>query len=158
MAGSKSVGLLLFRRTGVAGVELLIAKMGGPFWERKSDHSWTVPKGLVEEGDDGDLSVAEREFAEEMGFRPPAGDSLDLGSTKSGSKTICVFAREGDADATAVESNTFEMEWPPRSGQVQEFPEVARAEWVEPERATKLLAKSQAVFVERLLDKLEISR
>ncbi|MCB0990247.1 MAG: NUDIX domain-containing protein [Acidimicrobiales bacterium] len=155
MAGERSVGLLLYRKRPPEGhVEVLIAKMGGPFWANKHAHSWTVPKGLVTEADADDAAAAEREFAEEMGRSAPPGTSADLGTSRSGSKTIVVLAREGDFDADDIVSNTFEVEWPPRSGLVQQFPEVERASWVTPQDARQLLAKSQTVFIDRLLELL----
>ena len=145
-----SAGLLLWRdRSGV--VEVLLGHMGGPFWARKSDHAWSVPKGLIDsDADEDPLTAAEREFAEELGSPAPDGESIELGSVKSGSKTIIVFAREGDFDADAATSNTFTMEWPKGSGTLQEFPEIDRTEWVPLADAVRYLTKSQAPFAERL--------
>ncbi|MCP3939351.1 MAG: NUDIX domain-containing protein [Actinomycetia bacterium] len=157
MAAQLSVGLLLYRPTGSTGpLEFLIAKMGGPFWTHKHEHSWTIPKGIAEAADPDELAVAEREFAEEMGSFAPIGDTIALGSVKSGNKTITIFAREGDFDATSIRSNTFELEWPPRSGAKRQFPEVERADWVSADEARLLLTKNQTMFIDRLLDAISI--
>ncbi len=123
-----SSGLLLYR-TGPEPT-VLIAHMGGPYWVKKTDAAWTIPKGLHEPGETDHLAVAEREFAEELGSPAPPGPSMSLGSIRSGAKKIHVFAREGDFDASDIASNTFEIEWPPRSGRRRSFPEVDRAAWV----------------------------
>ena len=144
-----SVGLLLHRQVD-GETEVLLAHMGGPFWERKDDHAWTIPKGLRED-DDGDLvAVAEREFAEEMGTPAPAGPTVDLGECRAGRKTNHIFAREADFDASAIVSNTFEMEWPPKSGRLREFPEVDRAEWLSLDDARRKLVKGMLEFLDRL--------
>lgn len=145
-----SSGLLLHRTAEDGGLEILIGHMGGPFWARKNEHAWSIPKGIHDEGESDHLAVAEREFAEEMGIPAPAGASIDLGSVRSGKKLIRVFAREGDLDTAAVVSNTFEMEWPPGSGTVASFPEIDRAEWVSIPAAEVLLVKSQLPFLTRL--------
>ncbi len=151
----ESSGLLLYR-TGVDGiVEILIAHMGGPFWARKNEHAWSIPKGIHDEGESDHLAVAEREFAEEMGLSAPVGVSIDLGTVRSGKKQIRVFAREGDVDATSVVSNSFEMEWPRGSGTLASFPEIDRAEWVSIPTAETLLVKSQLPFLGRLTESLQ---
>ena len=164
--GLMSCGLLLYRFNSAAssggpesgdvdtgaGIELLLAHMGGPFWARKDAGAWSIPKGISEDGDLDVLATAEREFGEEMGSPPPPGDSIELGSSRSGKKRIEIFAREGDFDLATFKSNEFEMEWPRGSGQMQSFPEADRAAWVTPEQARTLLAKSQVVFVDRLLE------
>ncbi len=159
-----SAGLLLFRtRDGVRGgigglgeeaVEVLLGHMGGPFWASKYDHCWSIPKGLEDDCDADLLATAEREFEEEMGSRPPLGSSWNLGQTRRGSKTIVIYAREGDFDATAAVSNTFEMEWPPRSGKMQQFPEIDSAEWMSVAVARTKLVKGQQVFLNRLLARM----
>ncbi len=162
-ASINSSGLLLYRLDrGTAGgaknrndVQLLIAHMGGPYWAKKHDHAWTVPKGLHEPGETDGLEVAEREFAEEMGSPAPPGPTVPLGSKRASGKTIMVFARNADFDAETIESNHFEMEWPPRSGRLASFPEVDKAAWVDPVEAKQLLVKSQVDFVDRLLDHLD---
>ncbi len=149
---SESVGLALWRRNASGDVEVLIGHMGGPFWAKKHEGAWSFPKGLVEVDDRDPLAVAEREFAEELGRSAPPGESVSLSSSRSAGKRIEIHAREGDFDADSIESNTFELEWPPRSGRVQRFPEIDRAAWVSLDDARRLLAKSQRVFVDRLFD------
>ena len=147
-----SAGLLLYRR--VPGrVEVLLVHMGGPFWAHKDEHAWSVPKGEYDEGDDP-ATVAAREFTEELGSAPPDGPTLALGSARQSAKTVTVFAREGDFDASAAVSNTFTVQWPPRSGRFQEFPEVDRAEWFDLATAATKLVKGQVVFLPRLADRL----
>ncbi|MEP9393763.1 NUDIX domain-containing protein [Gordonia sp. VNQ95] len=144
-----SSGLLMYRRSGT-GIEILIAHPGGPLWARKDDGAWSIPKGLVDEGEDL-LAAARREFAEEIGQPAPEGEVLDLGVVrlKSG-KRVVAFAVEGDLDVSMVASNTFEMVWPPRSGRVQKFPEVDRAQWVSTADAAIKLNPAQVAFVDRL--------
>ena len=150
----RSAGLLLFRRSS-AGLEVLVVHPGGPFWARKDLGAWSLPKG--EYDDDEDPAVcARREFAEELGTAPPDGELLDLGEVrlKSG-KVVVAWAVEGDLDTAEIVSNTFETEWPPRSGRRQEFPEVDRAEWFGPAEARSKLNPAQAEFVDRLESLLE---
>ena len=150
----RSAGLLLFRRSS-AGLEVLVVHPGGPFWARKDLGAWSLPKG--EYDDDEDPAVcARREFAEELGTAPPDGELLDLGEVrlKSG-KVVVAWAVEGDLDTAEIVSNTFETEWPPRSGRRQEFPEVDRAEWFGPAEARTKLNPAQAEFVDRLESLLE---
>lgn len=149
-----SSGLLLYRYPDTQ-LEILIGHMGGPFWSAKNTHAWSIPKGLHDADEDDSLLVAEREFAEEMGAAAPRGPSLELGSVKSGSKLITVFAREGTFDAESAVSNTFEMEWPRGSGTMASFPEIDRAAWVSIEAAATLLVKGQLPFLERLVAALE---
>lgn len=145
-----SCGLLLYRiNDGV--LEVLIAHMGGPFWERKQLAAWSIPKGLAEAGETDLLAVAEREFTEEMGSAPVPGPTAELGSVKSGKKTIHVFARPGSFDVRTFHSNEFEMEWPKGSGKLQSFPEVDSANWVTTAVARDLLVKSQVEFLDRLI-------
>ncbi|MEZ5230648.1 MAG: NUDIX domain-containing protein [Acidimicrobiales bacterium] len=150
MPSPQSSGLLLYRWQGER-VQLLIAHMGGPYWAKKHEHAWSVPKGLHEADEVDALAVAEREFAEEMGSPPPSGPTLDLGSKRASGKTLTIFAREGDFDETSIVSNHFELEWPPRSGQIRSFPEVDRVAWVDDDEARQLLVKGQVEFVDRLL-------
>jgi len=146
----ESAGLLLWRRIAVGRVELLLGHMGGPFWAHREEGAWSIPKGLAEPNEDNLLAVAEREFAEEMGTSAPVGESTGLGSVMANGKRITIYAREGDFDAEAMVSNTFEIEWPRGSGEVQAFPEIDRAGWMSPADARRLLAKSQCSFVDRL--------
>lgn len=153
----RSAGILLYRRTTGApvGLEVLIAFPGGPIWARKPDAgSWSLPKGLVDAGE-SDWDAARREYAEEIGSPVPDGAPIDLGEVrlKSG-KTVIGFAVEGDLDVRTVRSNTFELVWPPRSGRMQSFPEIDRAEWCVPDEARVRLNPAQAPFVDRLLDAL----
>lgn len=151
----RSAGILLHRGGGEAA-EVWIAHMGGPFWARKQERAWTVPKGLVGDGENP-LDAARREFAEEIGASAPAVDYVDLGEFRySSGKRLRVFAADGTGfDPGAIHSNLFEMEWPPRSGRMQSFPEVDRAEWVPLERARALLVASQVPMLDALLSLVE---
>ena len=124
--------------------------MGGPFWARKDDGAWSVPKGEYADGEDP-LAVAHREFEEELGSPVPASDLVPLGELRAGSKVLTLWAAEGDLDATATVSNTFSLEWPPRSGRVQEFPEIDRAAWLDLDEARVKLVKGQVPFLDRLV-------
>ncbi len=152
--GTTSAGLLLFRHAP-EGLEVLLAHMGGPLWERRDVGAWTIPKG--EPGPDEDLHAAAlREFAEELGSPPPPGPDLPLGAVRqNGGKTVHAWAREGDLDADAVVSGTFEMQWPPRSGRTRAFPEVDRAAWLPLARARELVVSAQAELLDRLAAALE---
>jgi len=146
----QSAGLLLHRGDGDA-IEVLIAHMGGPFWVKKDDGAWSIPKGEYETGDDP-LTAALREFEEELGSTPPPAPYRPLGSVKqSGGKLVTVWAVEADFDASRSVSNTFEIQWPPGSGRLQSFPEVDRAGWFTLEVARTKLVKGQAPFLDRLL-------
>jgi predicted NUDIX family NTP pyrophosphohydrolase len=124
--------------------------MGGPLWARKDAGAWSVPKGEYADEEEP-LAAARREFAEELGHDAPAGDAIDLGDvTQSGGKRVRAFAIEGDLDVSNVKSNVFEMEWPPRSGRRESFPEVDRAAWFELDAARAKLVKAQAAFLDRL--------
>ena len=119
-----SAGIMLYRRTGKA-LEVLLVHPGGPFWAKKDDGAWTIPKGLYESGEEPE-AAARREFAEETGYAP-AGEMLALGSFRQPSgKRVMAFALEDDFEPDELVSNTFEMEWPPRSGKRQSFPEIDR--------------------------------
>jgi predicted NUDIX family NTP pyrophosphohydrolase len=148
-----SAGVLLWRRVPT-GVEVLIGHMGGPFWARKDDAAWSIPKG--EHGPDEDpLAVALREFEEETGSPVPAADLVPLGQVRaSGGKVLTAWAAEGDLDADATTSNTFELEWPPRSGRMQEFPEIDRTAWVPIDVARTKLVTGQVPLLDRLIDAL----
>lgn len=145
-----SAGLLLYRRSAAGAVEVLIAHPGGPFWARKDDGAWSIPKG--EYGDDEDpWLAAQREFAEELGLAVPDGPRIDLGSVKqAGGKTVTAFAVRGDLDITDARSNTFEIEWPKGSGKLREFPEVDRVGWFSVAQAHEKLLKGQRPFLDRL--------
>lgn len=148
-----SAGLLLFRR-GPAGLELFLAHPGGPFWAARDEGAWTIPKGLVEEGEDP-LAAARREFREETGI-VPAGPFLPLGSIRQkAGKTVHAWAWEGDADPDAVHSNTMRTEWPRGSGRWLTFPEVDRCAWFGPAAARARINAAQAELIGRLEELLE---
>lgn len=147
-----SAGLLLHRRDERGHLEVLLVHPGGPFWAKKDDGAWSIPKG--EHGPDDDPhETALREFAEELGHAPDgsAADDLDLGEIRqAGGKLVRCFARAGDLDPSTIRSNTFEVEWPPRSGRVQEFPEVDRAAWFDLAQARAKINPAQAELLDRL--------
>lgn len=138
-----SAGILLHRMTA-SGLQVFIGHMGGPFWARKQERAWSIPKGESEAGE-ADLEVARREFAEEVGSPAPEGEYLELGTFRSSSgKTLTVFAAEAaDFDPVQVVSNEFELEWPPHSGRIARFPELDRARWVDLDEARRLLVGGQ---------------
>lgn len=144
----KSAGLLMYRvRHGA--LEVLLVHLGGPFWAKKDAAAWFVPKGEVESGED-ELAAAKREFKEETGFDP--GDELQsLGSVKHKSgKTVTAWAFEGDCDPATLKSNTFTIEWPPRSGKQREFPEIDRAGFFTVDAAREKIHPAEFEFVSRL--------
>lgn len=145
-----SAGILLYRRAGK--LELLLVHPGGPLWERKDNGAWSIPKGLVE-SDEDHLAAALREFTEETGCTLETHDGiLTLTPRKQPSgKIVHAFAIEGECDAAAIISNTFEMEWPPHSGRMQSFPEVDRAAWFERDRAVQKISSGQIGFIEELV-------
>jgi predicted NUDIX family NTP pyrophosphohydrolase len=145
-----SAGILLHRvRDGAR--EVLLVHPGGPFWARKDAGAWSIPKGEYGDGDDP-RACALREFEEELGSALPADAELtELGTVRqSGGKVITAYAAAGDLDAAAITSNTFTIEWPPRSGRTQEFPEVDRAEWFTLATAREKINAAQADFLDRL--------
>jgi predicted NUDIX family NTP pyrophosphohydrolase len=145
--------LLLFRRS--RGLELFLVHPGGPFFRNKDDGAWSIPKGEVEEGTEP-LEAALREFSEETGAAPPNGELVPLGEIRQkGGKRVVAWAVEGDLELSAVKSNTFEIEWPPRSGRRERFPEVDRADFFPPELARRKLNPAQAELVDRLERTLE---
>ncbi len=149
-----SAGILLWRRRE-GRLEVLLAHPGGPFFARKDAGVWSVPKGEVDPGEDP-IAVARREFAEETGHELPEGPMLDLGEVRQrGGKLVRAWAVEGDLDPASARSNTFELEWPPRSGRIQTFPEVDRVEWFELAEARERINPAQAAFLDRLADRLE---
>jgi predicted NUDIX family NTP pyrophosphohydrolase len=145
-----SAGLLAYRRTD-AGLEVLLVHPGGPFWAKKDEGAWSVPKGEYEPSEDP-LAVARREFEEEIGQAPPAGsEPVWLGELRQPSgKVVSAWTVEGDLDVGDMHSNSFEMEWPPRSGRTREFPEVDRAGWFGLEEARRKLLRGQVGFLDRL--------
>ena len=149
----RSAGILLYRLRG-GGPEVLLVHPGGPFWARRDDGVWSIPKGEYEDGDDP-LACALREFEEETGSTPPPGELVELDDVKQkGGKVVTAWAAEGDLDADAVRSNTFKMEWPPRSGRTAEFPEIDRAGWFGIDEAREKLNPAQAEFLDRLVERL----
>ena len=144
----QSAGVLLHRRRN-SQIEVLLAHPGGPYWKRKDAGAWSIPKG--EYGDDEQpLDAARREFEEETGVRLE-GELRALGEVKqAGGKVVHAWTLEGDCDATKLRSNTFSLEWPPRSGKIQEFPEIARFEWFKLEEARTKLVEAQRAFLDRL--------
>ena len=149
-----SAGLLLYR-VADGELEVLIGHPGGPFWARKDDGAWSIPKGEYTEGEDP-WAVAQREFSEETGKRAPDGPRIDLEPVKQPSgKVITAFAVRGDLDLEGTFSNTFELEWPKGSGKVREFPEIDRVGWFPVAAARSKLLKGQRPLLDRLLLALE---
>jgi len=148
----ESAGILLFRDR--AAPELLLVHPGGPYWARKDLGAWTIPKGEMDDGE-APRACALRELAEELGPAAPAlapDELIELGSIRQkGGKVVHAWAGEGEFDPAALDSNRFEMEWPPRSGERAEFPEVDRAEWFEPEEARRRIIAAQAELIDRLI-------
>ena len=149
MAKPTSAGLLLYRvRDGRP--EVLIGHMGGPFWAKKDEGAWSVFKGEYDDVEEP-LAAARREFEEETGRPPPDGPVVDLGEVRQSSgKRVTAWAIEGDFDPSTLQSNTFTVEWPPRSGRQAAFPEVDRAEWFDLDTARAKLVKAQAAFLDVL--------
>jgi predicted NUDIX family NTP pyrophosphohydrolase len=151
-----SAGILLFRRRP-PGVEVMLVHPGGPFWAKKDDGAWSIPKGLADQGEDL-LAAAQREFFEETGVEI-SGELIDLGSFKQPSgKTIVAWAHEGGFDAALLKSNTFLMEWPPRSGITAEFPEVDKAGWFQLDEALAKVTKGQRPIIAALAGRLGVKR
>jgi len=147
-----SAGLLLFRHTD-QGLEVLLGHMGGPFFARRDAGAWTVPKGEYVPDEEPAWEAARREFQEELGLAPPDGDAVPLGEVRqSGGKLVTVWAVEADLDPATVVPGTFRMEWPPRSGRQQEFPELDRVAWFPVERAREVIVTAQATFLDRLAE------
>jgi predicted NUDIX family NTP pyrophosphohydrolase len=150
--GRKSAGLLLFRHVGQE-LQVLLVHPGGPFWSTRDAGAWSIPKGECEDGEDP-RRAAWREFEEELGSRPPAaseGEVLELGEVRQkAGKTVLAWAVAGDLDPEHITSNTFEMEWPPRSGRTQSFPEVDRAGWFGLAEARERINPAQVALLDRL--------
>lgn len=141
--------MLLYRqREGKS--EVLLVHPGGPFWQKRDDGVWSIPKGEIVENETG-IEVARREFQEELGIPAPDGALISLGAVRqAGGKVVHAWALPGDLDVTRTTSNTFELEWPPHSGRIQRFPEVDRAAWFDLETARRKLIPAQAAFIDRL--------
>ena len=151
----RSAGLLLYRRTSTGSVELLLAHPGGPLFAKKDLGDWSVPKGEIEDGE-APKAVARREFEEETGHPAPDGEAIDLGEIRQkGGKLVVAWAIEGDLDPSAAKSNTFELEWPPRSGRRIAVPEIDRVEWFAPDEARRRIKETQIPFIDRLLGAIE---
>lgn len=144
----RSAGILLFHRRG-AGPEVLLVHPGGPFWKNRDLGAWTIPKGEIAEGEDA-LAAARRELEEETGVLA-ANAAIELTPRRqAGGKLVLAWAVEGDCDAAAIRSNTFILEWPPRSGRQAEFPEVDRAQWFALGEARRRILPAQAGFIDEL--------
>ncbi|MFF6951030.1 NUDIX domain-containing protein [Streptomyces iakyrus] len=147
----RSAGLLLFHTTD-NGLEVLLGHMGGPFFARRDAGAWTVIKGEYEP-DEPAWEAARREFREELGLPPPDGEAIDLGEVRqTGGKIVTAWAVRAELDPAAVVPGTFRMEWPPRSGRLQEFPELDRVAWFGLDRARAVIVKAQAAFLDRLAE------
>lgn len=156
-SGRTSVGILLWR-TRAGHLEVLLAHPGGPLWAKKDLGHWTIPKGETEPGEEL-LGVARREFAEETGHDAPDGPLIDLGEiVQRSGKRVRAWAAEGDLDPSSAASNTYEMEWPPRSGAIRAFPEVDRVEWFGLDEGRRRLKAAQTPFLDRLQTALTVGR
>ncbi|MBA5221944.1 NUDIX domain-containing protein [Streptomyces griseoaurantiacus] len=148
----RSAGLLLFRRAADGGTEVLLGHMGGPYYARKEAGAWTVPKGEYPPEEHA-WEAARREFEEELGLPPPDGTAVPLGEVRqAGGKVVTAWAVRADLDPATVVPGTFGMEWPPRSGRRQEFPELDRVRWFPLAEAHEVIVKAQAAFLDRLAE------
>ncbi len=148
-----SAGLLLYRRKN-GRLEFLLAHNGGPFFTKKDKGYWTIPKGLIEENED-ELSAAKREFKEETGQPAPPGDYTALGTVKQkNNKIVHAWAVEADFDESKLKSNTIEIEWPPRSGRMQAYPEIDRVAWFSASQAKEKANEAQRAFIDRVIELL----
>jgi predicted NUDIX family NTP pyrophosphohydrolase len=155
VSAKRSAGILPFRRADT-GVEVLLVHPGGPYWASRDEGAWSIPKGEVDDGEEP-LACAMRELGEELGPECVLSDAdpIALGSVRQkAGKVVEAWAAEGRFDPAGLRSGTFSLEWPPRSGERQEFPEVDRAEWFDPELARRKLNPAQADFLDRLLERL----
>ncbi|MBZ9756237.1 NUDIX domain-containing protein [Mesorhizobium sp. ESP6-5] len=150
----RSAGLLIYRRSD-DGIEVLLVHPGGPFWAKKDDGAWSIPKGLVD-GDEDELTAARRETEEELGIKV-GGPFARLGDYRQpGGKIVMAWSVETDIDVAAIKSNTFTMEWPPRSGSMKEFPEVDRAGWFTSAEAGVKILQGQRPMLSDLAEQLDI--
>ena len=148
-----SAGIIHYRRDTPPAVEVLLVHPGGPFWARKDDGAWSIPKGMINPGEE-ELAAARREFSEETGGTAD-GTAVELGRFRQpAGKVVVAFAVEGDFDLAAFRSNSFTMEWPPRSGRRQEFPEIDRAEWFTLDDARAKLVSAQVELLDRLAERV----
>ncbi len=151
----QSAGILLYRDRG-QGVEVLLVHPGGPFWARKDAGAWSIPKGEFLEEEEP-FAAARREFLEELGLPAPEGKTNDLGSVKqSGTKTVFAWAINADLDVSSIKSNSFELEWPPRTGQMKQFPEVDKAGWFTLDIAQARIVKGQIPLLQKLADAIGV--
>ncbi len=151
MTARRSAGLLLFRHTA-DGPQVLLGHMGGPYFAKKDAGAWPMPKGEYEP-DEPAWEAARREFREELGVAPPDGEAFALGEVRqTNGKIVTAWAIEADLDPATIAPGTFRMEWPPRSGQLQEFPELDRVAWFGLDRARAVIVKAQAAFLDRLVE------
>jgi predicted NUDIX family NTP pyrophosphohydrolase len=151
VAAKRSAGILLFRRTS-GRLEVLLGHMGGPFWQRKDDGAWSIPKGEYEL-DEQPTAAARREFTEELGLPVPDGVQIPLGEIRqSGGKTVIAWAVEGEVDPEDVVPGTFELEWPPKSGTLSTFAEVDRVGWFDLDSAAAKIVVGQRPFLSRLAE------
>jgi predicted NUDIX family NTP pyrophosphohydrolase len=149
--GRRSAGLLLYRHTD-QGLEVLLGHMGGPFFAKRDAGAWSVPKGEYEP-DEPAWDAARREFREELGLEPPDGEAVPLGEVRqTNGKIVTAWAVEADLDPSTISPGTFVMEWPPRSGRTQEFPELDRVAWLDLDRAREVIVKAQSAFLDRLAE------
>lgn len=149
--GKRSAGLLLYRHTD-HGLQVLLGHMGGPFFARRDAGAWSVPKGEYEP-DEPAWDAARREFREELGLEPPDGKAVPLGEVRqTNGKIVTAWAVEADLDPATISPGTFTMEWPPKSGRTQEFPELDRVEWLTLDRAREVIVKAQSAFLDRLAE------
>jgi len=153
MPQPRSAGILLFRHSS-GGIEVLLVKPGGPFWRNKDEGAWMIPKGVIEPGE-APAETALREFEEETGTCLSAVPFPLMTIRQAGGKVVDAFAVEGDLDSAAVRSNEFEVEWPPRSGRLERFPETAEARWMGLAQARALMLPSQLPLLDALEAKLQ---
>lgn len=158
MSTKRSAGVLVYRHDGDGALELLLAHPGGPYWSRRDEGAWSIPKGELEDGEEP-LDCALRELDEELGpgcSLAPA-QPIELGAVRQrAGKVVEAWALEGEFDPAALISATFSVEWPPHSGAEREFPEVDRAGWFAPESAREKIILAQAAFIDRLLERLKL--
>ena len=146
---AQSAGLVLYRQRD-GNLEVLLVHPGGPFWLKRDEGAWSIPKGEFAENEGG-IEVARRECQEELGPAAPNGEARPLGEVRQpGGKTVHAWAMAGDLDVTRTTSNTFEIEWPPRSGKLQTFPEIDRAAWFDLDTARRKILPAQRAFIDRL--------
>jgi len=147
--------VLLYRLVPDGGIEVLLAHPGGPIWAKRDEGVWTVPKGEFHDGEEA-WAVARREFEEETGHPPPDGKPIELGEIRQkGGKLVEAWALQGDIDPATAHSNTFPMEWPPRSGRWITIPEIDRVEWFAPDEARRRIKDTQIPFIDRLLEAVQ---